>query len=128
MRLSCLLRTTRVSNEQASQGRRPTILPGVSGNPGGRPRELRDVTELARSHSPKAIKTLVEIMNNETAPPAARIAASNAILDRAYGKPAQTLDTTVRPGEFAVADRIIDRWRENLAKLNETKLIEASVG
>jgi hypothetical protein len=85
---------------------------------------LRDVTELARSHSPKAIETLVEIMNNETAPPAARIAASIAILDRGYGKPAQTLDTTVRPGEFPVADRITERWRANLAKLNETKLIE----
>ena len=92
--------------------------PGVSGNPGGRPRELRDVTELARSHSPKAIETLVVIVNDETAPPAARIAASNAILDRGHGKPAQTLDASVRPGEFSVADRIIARWKENLAKLN----------
>ena len=31
---------------------------GVSGNPGGRPRELRDVVELARSHTAQAIKTL----------------------------------------------------------------------
>jgi hypothetical protein len=33
---------------------------GVSGNPGSRPKELRDVTELARLHSPKAIKPLAE--------------------------------------------------------------------
>jgi hypothetical protein len=31
---------------------------GVSGNPGGRPRELRDVLELGRSHTAQAIKTL----------------------------------------------------------------------
>lgn len=31
---------------------------GVSGNPRGRPRELRDVVELARSHTAQAIETL----------------------------------------------------------------------
>lgn len=55
-------------NEHLKVVGRP-FRPGVSGNPGGRPRELRDVTELARSHSPEAIETLVEIMNDETAPP-----------------------------------------------------------
>jgi hypothetical protein len=36
---------------------------GQSGNPGGRPKELRDVIELARSHTTDAIKTLVVAMN-----------------------------------------------------------------
>jgi hypothetical protein len=35
---------------------------GVSGNPGGRPKVLGDVQELARQQSPHAINTLVEIM------------------------------------------------------------------
>jgi Family of unknown function (DUF5681) len=38
---------------------------GVSGNPGGRPKVLGDVQELARQKSPEAINTLVEIMNND---------------------------------------------------------------
>ena len=53
---------------------------GVSGNPGGRPKVLGDVQELARQKSPEAINTLVGIMNNEKAPPAARVAAANALL------------------------------------------------
>src|SRR4029453_17593723 len=62
---------------------------GVSGNPGGRPKVLGDVQELARQKSPEAINTLVGIMNNEKAPPAARVAAAKALLDRGYGKPTQ---------------------------------------
>ena len=49
---------------------------GQSGNPGGRPKELRDVIELARSHTTDAIKTLVVAMN--CAPWGARIAAAIA--------------------------------------------------
>jgi hypothetical protein len=62
---------------------------GVSGNPGGRPKVLGDVQELARQQSPQAINTLAEIMGDDEAPPAARVAAANALLDRGYGKPTQ---------------------------------------
>ena len=55
---------------------------GQSGNPGGRPRVLADVQELARAKSPKALETLEQIMLNEKAPPAARVAAANGLLDR----------------------------------------------
>jgi hypothetical protein len=47
---------------------------GISGNPGGRPRELRDVIELARSHSPAAITTLAKIVRDE--------ASARAVLSR----------------------------------------------
>jgi Family of unknown function (DUF5681) len=60
---------------------------GVSGNPGGRPKELGDVQELARQKSSEAIETLSNIVRNEKAPPAARVAAANALLDRGFGKP-----------------------------------------
>jgi hypothetical protein len=49
---------------------------GVSGNPGGRPKVLGDVQKLARQKSPEAINTLSNIMHNEKAPPAARVAAA----------------------------------------------------
>lgn len=68
---------------------------GTSGNPGGRPKELRDVTELARTHSAKAIKTLAEIMDSDSAPPAARVGAATAILDRGWGKPKQSIEGQV---------------------------------
>ena len=68
---------------------------GVSGNPGGRPKVLGDVQELARQKSPQAINTLSNIMHDEKAPPAARVAAANALLDRGYGKPAQPISQTL---------------------------------
>jgi len=68
---------------------------GVSGNPGGRPKVLGDVQELARQKSPEAINTLSTIMNDDKAPPAARVAAANALLDRGYGKPTQPISQTL---------------------------------
>jgi hypothetical protein len=62
---------------------------GQSGNAGGRPRVLAEVRELARAHTTSALNTLVEIVKNKKAPPAARIAAANSILDRGYGKATQ---------------------------------------
>src|SRR6187401_2984000 len=68
---------------------------GVSGNPGGRPKVLGDVQELARQKSPEAINTLSNIMHDQKAPPAARVAAANALLDRGYGKPTQPISQTL---------------------------------
>jgi Family of unknown function (DUF5681) len=68
---------------------------GQSGNPGGRPKIVGEVQELARQHSAEAIETLAAIMKDPKAPPAARVLASNSILDRAYGKAPQTLNANV---------------------------------
>jgi hypothetical protein len=62
---------------------------GQSGNPGGRPKVVAEVKELARAHTGEAIETLVSIMTNHKAAPAARVSAANALLDRGYGKPPQ---------------------------------------
>jgi hypothetical protein len=62
--------------------------PGVSGNPGGRPRELRDVQALAREHTPEAIAALVEALKDERY----RVSAAGHLLDRAWGKPAAPLE------------------------------------
>src|SRR5262249_37802824 len=62
---------------------------GQSGNPGGRPKEIAEVKELARQHMPAAIDALVSIMNNPEASDAGRVSAANALLDRGCGKPPQ---------------------------------------
>jgi Family of unknown function (DUF5681) len=62
---------------------------GQSGNPGGRPRVVAEVPELARAHTVEAVETLVSIMTNPKSAPAARVSAANALLDRGYGKPPQ---------------------------------------
>jgi hypothetical protein len=68
-------------------GRDTRFKPGQSGNPGGRPKEVAEVRELARRHTKKAIATLAEIMLDEKALETAGIAATNSLLDRGYGRP-----------------------------------------
>src|SRR5262249_850511 len=48
-----------------------------------------EIRTLARSYTKAAIKTLVGIMRQPKAPPAARVMAANALLDRGWGKAAQ---------------------------------------
>ena len=64
---------------------------GESGNPSGRPKVIAHVRDLAREHTPEAILTLVEVMRNKEETGAARVAASNSIIDRGYGKPTQPI-------------------------------------
>jgi hypothetical protein len=73
---------------------------GVSGNPGGRPKVEGQVREIARRYTSMAIETLAAIMVDEKAPPAARVTASIAILDRGYGRPAQALDLNLARKRF----------------------------
>ena len=49
------------------------------------------IASLARSHTETALNTLVGIMEQTDAPPAARVAAANAVLDRGWGKPTQPI-------------------------------------
>ena len=55
-----------------------------------------DIRSLARSHTESALKVLAGIMNEPEAPPAARVAAANSLLDRGWGKSVQTTDVNVR--------------------------------
>lgn len=59
---------------------------GPSPNPGGRPKEIGDLRQMARERTPEALQTLVEVMLDRAAPAAARVAAANGVLDRGHGK------------------------------------------
>jgi hypothetical protein len=50
-----------------------------------------EIKSLARSHTRTAINVLVGIMRSKDATAAARVSAANAILDRGWGKAAQSL-------------------------------------
>ena len=65
---------------------------GKSGNPGGRPKVVGEVQALARECTQQAVDTLKDIMHNNKAPAAARVAAANSLLDRGYGRPSQTIN------------------------------------
>src|SRR5262245_29567655 len=88
--------------------------PGQSGNPSGRPRQDKDVTAIARENAEKAIKRLVRLV--DSADERVALAASQAVLDRALGKPKQPIDATPRrpaPDVHSLSDA------ELLAIINE---------
>ena len=61
--------------------------PGQSGNPGGRPKEVREVLAAAREHSAEAIERLAYWMRSDNAK--ASLPACIALLNRAWGQPTQ---------------------------------------
>ncbi len=79
-----------------------TFSPGVSGNPGGRPREVGYVVELARQRTEDAVRVLHEIALDATQPGASRVAAASALLDRGWGRAPSSIDISlfVPPDEF----------------------------
>jgi hypothetical protein len=93
---------------------------GQSGNPGGRPikpttieqRKLEaDVRMLARDRGAEAIDKLVALMRGVvrveierkrvemSVPPMTQLAAANALLDRGYGRPHQSVEMTGKDGD-----------------------------
>lgn len=60
--------------------------PGQSGNPGGRPKITAEVRDLAQQHAPSALAELVRL-STSSPDDRVRVAACNAVLDRAVGKP-----------------------------------------
>ncbi len=82
---------------------------GQSANPGGRPAGYGDLRELARTHTETAVATLVEIMNDSGAAPSARATAATGLLDRGWGRPEQSISTSVKEESYAdVLQRIND--------------------
>ena len=67
--------------------------PKTGGRVAGTPNKATaDVKALAGNYTGQALAVLAEIMQDGTAPHSARVAAANALLDRAVGKPRQELE------------------------------------
>lgn len=62
---------------------------GQSGNPSGRPKADSHLRILARQQTDKAVNTLIAALDDDNS--RVRVTAAEAILDRGWGKPAQTI-------------------------------------
>jgi hypothetical protein len=71
--------------------------PGASGNPSGRPKIPDDIKKILKLQAPNALQKLLTLMESNDE----RIAltAANCVLDRAWGKPAQSTEISGPDGE-----------------------------
>lgn len=69
---------------------------GQSGNPKGRPKKSKeevDAEKICRSFAPEALEKLRELMDSSN--DSIRLKAISIILDRAYGKPKQAVESQI---------------------------------
>jgi hypothetical protein len=101
--------TARSSKRGRGPGR--PFVKGQSGNPGGRPKDVRGIQRLALDMCPEALEKLAELMR-EAKSERAQAAAAGAILDRGCGKPTQPADGRIDV-RWIVRDKPMseDEWR-----------------
>lgn len=75
------------NSKRSAKGPGRPFEKGKSGNPGGRPKDVGPIKELAKQHTQAAMDALVSALEDDNG--RTRVAAAEAILDRGYGKPTQ---------------------------------------
>jgi hypothetical protein len=70
------------------------FAPGTSGNPGGRIGLPSEIRERLEAGVPEAVDRLLDLVRSEDDRIA--LAASEALLSRLYGRPAQQVDATIK--------------------------------
>jgi hypothetical protein len=97
-----------------------------SPNPGGRPRVIKSLQAAAREYTAMALATLAEIAEKGESE-AARVSASNALLDRGYGRPMQNVDVRVlmekKMSELTAAE--LDELERHLERLDDDEITTA---
>jgi hypothetical protein len=87
-------------------GKATAFKKGQSGNPGGRPKTIKEVQELAREQTVPSIKALADNLTDPSG--AIRNAAAEALLNRGWGKAPQVI--TGEGGEGPVRAQITVRF------------------
>ena len=108
------------------------FLPGVSGNPGGRPKGLtRRVRELVGDDGEAIAAFMYEVMADDAARTGDRLEAARWLGDRGFGRAVQALDidvsphpaidiTTISTDDLRALLAILKKYEQNAAKLAES--------
>jgi len=99
-----------------------TFAPGVSGNPGGRPKQLTEVVELSRAKTTEVIDTLHKIVQDTDQPTRDRVRAGDILLSRAWGLPTATVEQLIEdrrdyePSPRPSAAELLADWRKRAGR------------
>ena len=93
---------------------------GRSGNPGGRPKLPADIREAFKAKAPQALEVLTRCLQSDDD----RIAmmAAQAILDRGYGRPTQSIDANINDDpvryivELPEKSATTEEWLESIRR------------
>ena len=104
---------------------------GESGNPGGRPALPADVREAFKARAPQALEVLTRCLQSDDE----RIAmmAAQAILDRGYGKPVQSIDANINDDpvryivELPKKSATTQEWLEDIRREDAGQALVTSV-
>jgi Family of unknown function (DUF5681) len=89
---------------------------GASGNPGGRPKLPAEIREMFQARSQEALEVLTRCLQSDDE----RIAraAAQAILDRGYGRPTQSIEASVTGKTH---EQWLDEMSQRVEVINQRK-------
>ena len=104
---------------------------GQSGNPGGRSKLPADIREAFKAKAPQALEVLTRCLQSDDD----RIAmmAAQAILDRGYGKPTQSIDANINDDpvryivELPKKSATTQEWLEDIRREDAGRALVTSV-
>ena len=104
---------------------------GESGNPGGRPKLPAEMREMFQAKAPEALEVLTRCLQSDDD----RIAmmAAQAILDRGYGKPVQSIDANINENpvryivELPEKSATTEEWLEGIRREDAGRALVTSV-
>lgn len=103
--------TTKVAKSSKTSGRGAKPGERRGGRQKGTPNKATaSIRDIAQKYTADAVNALVEIVKDKRQPAAARVSAANGLLDRAYGKPTQSIDLGSEGGlpVTVIERRIVD--------------------
>lgn len=113
-------RKTPENRQKTGKATSTSFKPGKSGNPGGRPKlppEIVELRALAREHTKPAVEAIIAVMKNKKAPAGARVTAAAEILDRGWGRAAQTVEANVTHNHGHESVSATVEWIEGLLRI-----------
>src|ERR1700733_10200327 len=99
-----------------------TMLPGYSANPNGRPRIVGEIQKIAREAAPAAFARVVALVENTD--PRVALAASQEVLNRAWGKPVQAVQSEVKKYDMSALYLAALQAANGLDPTDRAKLVE----